>query len=387
MKKVLFTILPLLSVVATCLAEVKLDSVRVERAGEKYVYTFDYQPATNTTICFVRHYDWANSVWETNEKRVLIQDARNVNFCRYYLVNNQWEAEIPYIYEYDDNGNLIAQSSNGQRYTWEDDAQGHLIKYSSYSWENDTWKLYSYQKSTWTNNLLTSVETYQLGNDGNFYLYSQTINTYDENGQIISSINQNAANQYVSKIEYLFTANTETLVSCFWNAVTSSWVSSWKSELVKDAAGRNSSETTYYYNTQWENDSHTQWQYDANGNLISRRFETWQNNLWTLQVENQYTYKTDVLSQDVIGFIPYKEYIENAGIKAGYTKSPLLTEVVIDNEGIESTPYTYYYSNTNTNSVYTIEEPTIKNSKLLYNNHIYIIKGNKVYTLQGIEVK
>lgn len=372
-----------------CLAEIRLDSVEFASAGEKYVYTFDYQPEENTIICWVRHYDWTSSSWETNEKRVLIQDAHTANFCRYYFRNNQWEAEIPYVYEYDNNGNLIAQSSNGQRYTWEDDTQGHLIKSCNYAWKNNEWKLYSYQESTWNDDLLISVKTYQLGNDGDFYLYSQTNNTYDENGQIISLISQNNTGQYTSKIEFIFSSNTETQVFFSWDGTISEWVYNWKLELVKNAEGINISETTYNYSTQWENDSHTQWQYDANNNMISRRYETWHNDQWTLLVENQYTYKTGILSQDVIGYVPFKEYIENAGVKGGYTKTPLLTEVVIDSEGIVSTPYTYYYSDSNTNAINDIEESATGNTinKILYNNHIYIIKGNRTYTITGAEVK
>lgn len=387
MKKILF-IMFVLFLSTNCFAEIRLDSVEVTSAGEKYVYIFDHQPEENTTICWVHHYDWTTAAWEMNEKRVLIQDAHTTKFCRYYFHNNQWEVEIPYIYEYDDNGKLIAQSSNGQRYTWEDDTQGHLIKSCSYGWENNAWELNSYQESIWVGNLLTSIETYQLGNNGTFYLYSRTNNIYDGNERIISSTSQNSTGQYTSKIEYQYTSNTETQVHFSWNSYSSEWVSNWKLETEKNAEDINISETTYNYGTQWEQNTHILWQYDANNNIISQRHEIWQNNSWTLQVENQYTYKTEILAQDVIGYIPFKEYIQAAGVKNSYANCPLLTEVVVNSEGIVSTAYIYYYSDSNTaviNDIETSNTNTI--NKILYNNHIYIKKGNRIYSITGAEVK
>lgn len=350
----LFACLAPLSIFAA--QAIQLDSVKLNQAGEQYTYNFDYQSQQNTITCYVHYFNWEKSAWEVKEKRVLTQDAHTANFCRYYLNNNQWEPETPYIYEYDDNGNLIAQSANGQRYTYEDDAEGHHVKTCAYQWENNAWKMYSYTESVWENNLLKTVNTYQLGNDNNYHLYSQYIYSYDDNGQLVSSIGTDVTGKYTGKMEYQFTSNSETEISYSWNLATSEWIPIWKTEQITDTEKSIVSLTSYNYNNQWEEDYRDIKQYDDNGNITMQRREHFQNNQWSLSSENKYSYRTDILAVEIIGFIPFENYIKNAGVINPYSNSnPLLKETHINSEGTETTPIIYYYSDNKTNGLQDIE--------------------------------
>lgn len=367
---------------------IQLDSVKLNQAGEQYTYTFDYQ-SQNTITCYVHHFNWEKSAWEVNEKRVLTQDAHTANFCRYYLNNNQWEPENPYIYEYDDNGNLIAQSANGQRYTHEVDSKGNNIKTCAYQWENNAWKMYSYIESVWENNLLITVNTYQLGNDNNYNLYSQYIYSYDDNGQLVSSIGKDVTGHYTGKMEYQFDNDTETQTSFSWDETNSTWIPNWKSELVTDTKGLIVSQTSYNYNNgQWEGDHRYTSLYDDNENLISGKHEYFQDNQWVLSYENQFTYRTDVLAASITGYLPFENYIRNAGVKTTYSYSnPLLEETTTDSEGITSTPISYFYSDDKTNGLQDIEllHVIIIGQTIIspVQASIFDLQGKNVTTLNG----
>ena len=329
---------------------VQLDSVQFDNAGMQSTCVFEYQPEQNTITCFSRHYDWENHDWETTGKSVLFQDAHTVNYSSYSYNNNQWElVDYPHIYEYDDNGNMIAQSANGQRETWEYSTSGDLMKKSHYQWENEAWKLTSYADYEYINGLKSSYKEYNLSYfSSEFYLSKSSTYTYDENNKLTMISTTSAGKNY--QTVYSYTETTTTQVTSLWDNTNSVWIPQTKSEEIVSSDGKH---TEIYYN---RNENNSDWiasqkyeytlatadrysyeiyyrdiegaltpdyrryfEYDEHGNLIDYKQENYQGDTqWRLTFHNQYTYDYTIIASNAIGCVSFEEYMKNGGVKHVY---------------------------------------------------------------------
>ncbi|WP_339659933.1 T9SS type A sorting domain-containing protein [uncultured Polaribacter sp.] len=215
---------------------------------------------------------------------------------REYFDGSNWSNSGRSEYTYDDNKNLTKETE----LSWD---------YLTSQWKESYATNYVYNSD---NKVIT--ETYEnFDSDGNSTGEQyRTINTYNSSGNLIQILNQEFTNSIwinEGKFDLTYTNNKLTAALGYeWDG--SAWVfgddDSFKMAISYDANGKISLSETYEWNgTAWVDADKTVYTYDANNRLIVEDGQTWDGTNWVSEYKNEYTY--DGNGNTVTGIESYLE--------------------------------------------------------------------------------
>lgn len=335
-----------------------LDSI-ISTAGRndksKAVYAYDANGRNNLITSYV----WSANKWEYNSKAENTFDANdNITEVVYSIWdNNVWANMYRYLYTYDANN---AQTSftyqgwngtaweNSSRYTYKNRNDGVHYEAVYCNWVNGEW----YEAdSTFTSfneaGNPTMMKTYRYHHKESGYEKdewveaSNVVYTYNDKGQQIQRLSQ----------------------ICYY-----------------------APEKTYSNNNKYE------YEYDEKGDMSHHSYSYWKKDTWEQQHSKDYFYNdAHLLTQTILQHCSDGSCTNSQ--KEEYTydnEGNTLTESISDWTGSaweQNASYTqYFYHNDSSEALDQISQPS-NSKKLIKDGQIFILRGNKTFTLQGQEVK
>lgn len=199
---------------------------------------------------------------------------------REYLDGTTWYYSGKTEYTYDDNKNLTKETE----LSWD---------YATSKWKKSYVSNYSYN----SNNKVINESYENYDSDGNITSQYRTINTYNSSGNLIQILNQEFTNSAwinEGKFDLTYTNNKLTAALGYeWDGAA--WVfgddDSFKMAISYNANGKVSLSESYEWNgTAWVDADKTIYTYDANNRMIIEDGQTWDGTNWVTDYKNEYSY-------------------------------------------------------------------------------------------------
>lgn len=361
--KRLFTVLHICLICMVSYAEVEnafaayvpfLDSVVTETSrgtGTKYAYTYDYR---NNPIERISYQKVSGGTWQNSTKNVYSYNTNDsiVSISTYDWESDAWANSLKIENTYDEAGHKTSYfMQKWEQGEWVNSIKNHMtyneqglcVLTVRYSWTFDQWEIFAQEETTYDEQGHPTEFRYYSQGGGNLALLYRILYTFDANG-----------NCTLSNMQY------------------------WQ----------------YNYNT-WREAKKNEYSYDTDGNLLTDTYYGWSEsaNNWSKLSMEEYAYDTDgkqIMSLTIkwnSGEAHYDSKIEFMYDENGLNS---ITTVYSWNSQTSSwdwrnTSYYYYRS-----GEMDIASPSVFPSgtiKLLHKENVYILRGDKTYTITGQAVK
>lgn len=335
-----------------------LDSVIFEAGRNdksKAVYSYDANGRNN----LITSYTWSANQWVYGNKTENAFDA-NGNITEVITSmwdNNAWVNFYRYLYTYDANNartSMTYQGWNGtawensSRYTYKNREDGKCKTSVYYNWVDGKW--FEADSNFYSYNAAGDMLVIQS------FRYHHVESGYDEDGWV--------RNSYVG---YNYNENGQLI-----QRLAQAWYESTK---------------------MFVNNNKYDYEYDEKGDMSHHTYSYWSNEAWKIQYSKDYVYNdAHLLTESIV-----QDCTSGTGVnsqKEEYTydaEGNTLTEILYDWGGSDWVKFSqsqYFYHYDGSEAIDQINQRPIANSqKLIKDGQIYILRGDKIYTLQGQEVK
>ncbi len=323
-----------------------LDSLIGRMESGDYTIKEAYVYDNNGNSKEARMYYWDNDLnnWQINQEILLEWNDENLCTSSINRMINPWDdgSAQKMTMEYDENGfNTAIEVYNLEDGKWIP-VEKHIYKYDSLGYmteelvkvpgEKGEWTNYSKNIAEWTpSGYRTLFEFYLWNGTEWYYSDSRMVYEYDEQGRVLSSLEQVPMGDYVQnflRVQQTFGPYGLTRQTYeFWNQENENWFGSESSpsmyaEIEYDNLGRSTKETGYIYDfdlSDWTESIKTESEYTLLPDDITRevrtRYDILAGNKIANKVEREYnkagndTYWKEYIKNDING--PLKPYEEN----------------------------------------------------------------------------
>ena len=318
-------------------------------------------------------------------------------YIEYYWKNDDWVISYSDFKEtlYDENGREIGFISPylSAKYEYFTDTDGKEIGYIYYSLMDGEWIPQSKIEYTFDANGDITGGIVFSPKDGEWIVVSKFESAFDAAGREIVEIDYNLNDDewvVYYKYEYAYDANGNEILNAGYNWKDGKWVASYKYEFAYDEHGNQTyNASSYELDGVWFNsfENKLEYTYDANDNIICQIQFQKSGGTWEEVVKNEYTYNAN-------GNIISQLHFQKSG---GMWEESSKYEYIYDaNDNLSKCEYfvkTYngweqrkidYYSDYHANSIEHVKaESRNASRKVIKHGKLFIMKGNRIYNIQG----